>query len=241
MPAEKGSKRMSPEDQVCVLMSGGLDSCVLASELSRQYLKLFPVYVKSGLYWEPVELFWLQKFLACLKEKSVQPLAILRMPLDDLYQNHWSLTGKQIPGYHSDDRKVYLPGRNILLLSKTAVYCAMHGIQNIALGPLKANPFPDSTQAFFKTIQNALDLGLDTRLNILTPFARLSKSDVLKKGVGLPLELSFSCLSPQGYHHCGRCNKCAERITYFRKAGMEDKTVYKNRPVKTATSHPKKR
>jgi 7-cyano-7-deazaguanine synthase len=241
MPASVKKKRMSPEDQVCVLMSGGLDSCVLASELSREYLKLFPVYVKGGLYWESVELFWLQKFLSSLKAGAIQPLTILRMPLDDLYQSHWSLTGKQIPAFHSDDRKVYLPGRNILLLSKTAVYCAMNKIQNIALGPLKANPFPDSTPAFFKTMQSALDIGLDTRLTILTPLAKLSKTDVLKKGGGLRLDLTFSCLSPQGYHHCGRCNKCAERILSFRKAGIEDKTVYKHRPLKIATSHPKKR
>ncbi len=237
----KKKKKLSPEDQVCVLASGGLDSCILVSELSQCYLKLFPVYAKGGLLWESVELFWLQKFLSSLKAETIQPLTILRLPLDDLYQNHWSLTGKQIPAYHSDDRKVYLPGRNILLLAKTAVYCAMHGIQNIALGPLKTNPFPDSTPGFFKKVQNALGLGLNTRLNILTPLARLSKTDVLKKGAGLRLDLTFSCLSPQGYHHCGRCNKCAERILSFRKAGIEDKTVYKSLPLKTTISHPKRR
>ena len=231
MAAANKKKKVSPEDQVCVLISGGLDSCVLASELRQQYLKIFPVYVKGGLLWESVELFWVQKFLLSLKTETIQPLTILRMPLDDLYQNHWSLTGKQIPAYHSDDRNVYLPGRNILLLAKTAVYCAMNGIQNIALGPLKANPFPDSTPVFFKTMQNALDLGLNARLNILTPLARLSKTDVLKKGAGLRLDLTFSCLNPQGYHHCGRCNKCADRILSFRKAGIEDNTVYKKRPV----------
>src|SRR5438093_13766132 len=99
MPAGAKQKRMLPEDQVCVLISGSLDSCVLAAELSQQYLKLFPVYVKGGLLWEPVEMFWLQKFLSSLKAKTIQPLTILRMPLDDLYQNHWSLTGKQIPAY----------------------------------------------------------------------------------------------------------------------------------------------
>src|SRR3990172_5224193 len=93
-------KKLSPEDQVCVLASGGLDSCILVSELSRSYLKLFPVYVQGGLLWEPVEMFGLQKFLSSLKAETIQPLTILRLPLDDLYQNHWSLTGKQIPAYH---------------------------------------------------------------------------------------------------------------------------------------------
>jgi 7-cyano-7-deazaguanine synthase len=228
--ADKKKKILRPENQVCILVSGGLDSCILVSQLSQSYLKLFPVYVKGGLFWESVELFWLQKFLSSLKSEAVQPLTILRLPLDDVYQNHWSLTGKRIPSYHSDDRRVYLPGRNILLLAKAAVYCAMRGIQNIALGPLKANPFPDSTTRFFNEMQNVLGLGLRTKMNILTPLARFSKTDVLQKGIGLRLDLTFSCLSPQGYHHCGRCNKCAERILAFRKSGIEDKTVYKNPP-----------
>ena len=230
MPAVNKKKKLPPEDQVCILVSGGLDSCVLVSELSQHYSKLFPVYVKGGLFWESVELFWLQKFLSSLKSERVQALTVLRLPLDDVYQDHWSLTGKQIPPYHSNDLTVYLPGRNILLLAKTAVYCAMRGIQNVALGPLKANPFPDSTPRFFNKMENVLGLGLKTQLNILTPLARLSKMDVLKKGRNLRLDLTFSCLSPQGYHHCGRCNKCAERILAFRKAGIEDKTVYNSPP-----------
>ena len=48
LEADKKKKKLSPEDQVCVLISGGLDSCVLAAELSHHYLMLFPVYVKGG-------------------------------------------------------------------------------------------------------------------------------------------------------------------------------------------------
>jgi len=230
MSSDKKKKALLPGDQICILVSGGLDSCILMDELSQLYPKLFPVYVKGGLLWESIELFWLQKFLSSLKAETIQPLTILRLPLDDVYQNHWSLTGKRIPAYHSHDLTVYLPGRNILLLAKAAVYCALRGIQNIALGPLKANPFPDSTPLFFNKMKNVLGLGLKTRLNILTPLSRLSKTDVLKKGRSLRLDLTFSCLSPQGYHHCGRCNKCAERILAFRKAGIKDKTVYKRPP-----------
>ena len=38
-------------------------------------------------------------------------------------------------------------------------------------------------------------------------------------GRGLPLELTFSCISPLRGLHCGHCNKCAERQAAFRDAG----------------------
>ncbi|HEY5599987.1 MAG TPA: 7-cyano-7-deazaguanine synthase, partial [Candidatus Manganitrophaceae bacterium] len=48
----------------------------------------------------------------------------------------------------------------------------------------------------------------------------------LERGRGLPLELTFSCIAPKGRLHCGRCNKCAERIRAFRSSGFSDPTRY---------------
>jgi 7-cyano-7-deazaguanine synthase in queuosine biosynthesis len=46
-------------------------------------------------------------------------------------------------------------------------------------------------------------------------------------GKGLALELTFSCINPKGYEHCGDCNKCTERKKAFFAAGVFDKTRYK--------------
>jgi 7-cyano-7-deazaguanine synthase len=54
----------------------------------------------------------------------------------------------------------------------------------------------------------------------------MNKQQVMALGRGLPLELTFSCISPVGHLHCGRCNKCAERQAAFREANIEDRTVY---------------
>ena len=40
---------------VCVLVSGGLDSAVLAHAMARRYARVFPLYVRTGLRWEAVE------------------------------------------------------------------------------------------------------------------------------------------------------------------------------------------
>jgi 7-cyano-7-deazaguanine synthase len=115
-----------------------------------------------------------------------------------------------------------------VLLSKAAVYCAGAGIHRIAIGPLAGNPFPDATPAFFRAMSGALSLGLDHETSVVAPFAALHKSDVVKLGVtlGVPLELSLSCMNPRGGVHCGLCSKCRERRDAFDEAGVADLTVY---------------
>lgn len=198
------------KSKVCVLVSGGLDSACLLLLMSKRFKEVFPLYIRCGLIWERAELYWLKRFLEKARFQNVRPLQVLKVPVDELYQAHWSLTGRGIPKSNSQDHEVYLPGRNLLLLSQAAVYCVFHGIQTIAIGTLKGNPFPDSQTRFFKAFEKLIRMGLRSPIKILAPFSEMTKSQVLQRGKGLPLELTFSCLKPRGVKPCGRCNKCAE-------------------------------
>jgi 7-cyano-7-deazaguanine synthase len=152
------------------------------------------------------------------------------MDLREIYGDHWSLTGKDVPDYNSDDFEVYLPGRNIILLAKTAVFCVLSDISTIATAPLNANPFPDGTPQFYRRIQDVLSEGMATPLALRIPFRQLSKGEVIRIGRDLPLELTFSCICPKDRFHCGQCGKCAERIKAFQAAGIEDRTTYQHPP-----------
>jgi 7-cyano-7-deazaguanine synthase len=66
-------------------------------------------------------------------------------------------------------------------------------------------------------------------VRVLRPYAALSKWEVMQRGEGLPLGLTFSCIHPAGMLHCGRCNKCAERRRAFADASLPDPTVYASR------------
>jgi 7-cyano-7-deazaguanine synthase len=219
-------------DAVCVLTSGGLDSGVLIAELAKEYREVQPVYVRCGLFWEQAERYWLRRFLKNLQGvySNIQPLKMLSMDLREIYGDHWSLTGKNVPDYDSDDFEVYLPGRNIVLLAKTALFCVLRGIPTIATAPLDANPFPDGTPQFYERIQSVLSEGMATRLSIRIPFRKLSKAEVIRMGRDLPLELTFSCICPKDRLHCGECGKCAERIKAFHAAGVEDRAIYQRQP-----------
>ncbi len=214
------------KNAIAVLMSGGLDSDVLAAELAQRYQRVYPVYIRQGLRWEAVELFWLKRFLRATHLREMQPLQVFQLPLADVYRTHWSLKRGKVPDARTRDEAVYLPGRNLILLVKVGLFCALQRISEIALAPLDHNPFPDATPAFFASYAKAMSRGLGHRLIIRVPYREQSKAAVIKRGKGLPLHLSFSCLAPVGKKHCGNCNKCAERQRAFRQARVEDLTVY---------------
>jgi 7-cyano-7-deazaguanine synthase len=211
-----------------VLVSGGLDSAILVSHLLDQGESVQPFYVDCGLRWQTAELAGLQEYLKAVATACLSPLVTLQLPLADLYAGHWSLTGKQTPDAATPDEAVYLPGRNLLLAIKPALWCQMHGIGRLALGVLASNPFDDATAEFFAALENVLARLGQPRLEIVRPFAQLHKREVMQLGRRHPLGLTFSCIAPVDGLHCGRCNKCAERQAAFRLVEMDDPTVYAN-------------
>jgi 7-cyano-7-deazaguanine synthase len=176
--------------------------------------------------------------LKAVNRPEIGPLRVLDLPMRDVYGAHWSMTGEAVPDLASGWEQVYLPGRNLILLAKTAVYCGLNDIQAIALGPLKTNLFADSSPEFFSGFQQLAQRALNRRIEILTPFSQLSKKEVMELGRRVPLDLTFSCLNPRGKTHCGACNKCAERMAAFTEAGLVDKTRYQrhNRVKKKSSS-----
>lgn len=213
------------KNTVCALVSGGIDSCVMLGILAKNYAKVVPVYVTSGFIWEKAELFWLKKYFKTINRTApasagLSSIRVLKAPVPQR-KKHWSFTGHGTPGYNSPSRTVYLPGRNITLLSVAALFCLQENINRIALGVLKHNPFPDSTFQFFNIISRALSLGLNHPIKIMAPLAKMTKKQVILTGKDLPLHLTFSCISPRGLKPCGNCNKCAERDKVLRCANAE--------------------
>jgi len=227
--SSQGDQRLT----VAVLVSGGLDSIVLAASEAQRH-DVQPIYVSCGLPWEPIELAFLARFLA--EYRAPHPflsLARLEQPVGDVYpKTHWAIRGVP-PAYDTADEDVYLVGRNITLLTKAGIYCSFAGLHRIAVGQLQGNPFSDATPEFFSAMARALSLGLNHRLEIASPFLSKNKADVIRLGASLrvPLELTLSCMNPKESRHCGACNKCRERRDAFRASGIEDRTVYDRLPA----------
>lgn len=218
-----------------VLLSGGLDSAVLAAH-EAQSARVLPVYVSVGLAWEDAEIAIVERLLAAAAfTDKVDPLARLSFTMRDVYSPaHWAIRGVP-PAYDTPDQDVYLAGRNLVLLTKAGVVAAKAHAHRIALGPLAGNPFPDARPAFFTAMAEAMSLGLDHRIEIAAPFLEWDKEDVIRRGVELdvPFELTLSCMNPvvtaRLPQHCGLCSKCRERRDAFAAAGVSDPSTYANK------------
>ena len=227
---------------VAVLVSGGLDSAVLLAQALQDRAAVHPLYVHCGLFWEPAELDHLRRFLAAVAAPALRPLHVLEMPVRDLYPPHWSVTGEGTPGADTPDEAVFLPGRNVLLLSKAILWCHLHNVPELALAPLGSNPFPDATPDFFAAFESVVNRAVASPtplplspggrgegvrgVRLLQPYLNVHTAEVVRQGRGLPLWLTFSCIRPRDGRHCGACNKCAERRRAFAEAGVPDRTPY---------------
>ena len=226
-----------------MLFSAGLDSAVLlADALAAERLapeasaKVAAIYISVGFAWEEEERAMAARLFASAPfAGAMEPPVTLSFDMRDVFPpTHWAVRG-QPPAFDTPDEDVYLDGRNVILLAKAAVYLAhARTPARLLLGTLAGNPFPDATPAFFDAMSRALSLGLGTPIAIAAPFAALHKSDVIRKGLelGVPLELTLSCMQPKDGLHCGQCSKCRERRDAFREAGVEDPTPYRHTPIR---------
>lgn len=188
----------------------GADSEILVAELMSRGWTVLPLYVRCGFRWEAEELARLRPALRSLRGPRLKPLTVLHAPMRPLMRGHWSVTGRGVPDAKAAWDSVYLPGRNMVLLTEAWLHAAAAGAQAVAIGTLKGNPFPDATPRFRAAAEKALNLGFAARIKLLAPYARLSKLQVLRRAGKFRLKLAFSCLRPRGGRPCGDCSKCAE-------------------------------
>ena len=68
-----------------------------------------------------------------------------------------------------------------------------------------------------------------SQIKIHTPLIRLTKAEIIKKGLklGLDYSLTWSCYdpTPEGLA-CGLCDSCQLRLKGFREAGVKDPIRY---------------
>jgi len=198
------------------------------------------LHVSVGFAWEAEERAMAEQLLAHAPFAGrVDPPVMLSFDMRDVFPDtHWAVRGTP-PAFDTPDEDVFLDGRNVILTSKAAVFIARHArprytSARLLMGTLAGNPFPDATPDFLAAQSRALSLGLDVPIAIEAPFAALHKSAVIRRGValGVPLELTLSCMQPGDGRHCGRCSKCRERRDAFTEAGVNDPTPYRERPAR---------
>ncbi len=203
--------------KVAVLASSGVESAsLLYHYISKNYL-VYPLYVRSGMVWEEVELWWLGRLWAFYRKAFRRILPVRVVPF----------RGGPGPSNTSNEEGLEIPLRNLTLSVASALLTHRKGVSTIAIGSLGIYPFPDNSRDYLGRVEKLLSEGLKREIKIETPFMGMEKWEVVKEFYGkVPYRLTFSCASPVGRHHCGRCAKCKERQEGFSKADVPDPTYY---------------
>jgi len=143
-------------------------------------------------------------------------------PLDEI--------GARIPA-------TYVPGRNTIFLSLALAWAETLGARDIFFGAnaLDYSGYPDCRPEYLEAYARMADLatraGVEggVRLRIHAPLLRLTKAEIVARGVALGLDygMTSSCYEPAADGAaCGRCESCLLRLKGFAEAGMPDPARY---------------
>lgn len=224
-----------PRNKAVVLVSGGMDSCVMAAMALRENDASF-LHLNYGQRTEKREL---KAFNAIAKHYKISDRLVVNVSYFNQIGGS-SLTDQAIEISKADlaTKEIpnsYVPFRNGNILSIAASWAERIGAGKIFIGAVEedSSGYPDCRVNFFTAFQHALNLGTkpETHLEIMTPIIDMKKSDIIKKGLELnaPLHLTWSCYQNDD-KACGECDSCALRLRGFRMAGVEDPIEYLIRP-----------
>lgn len=183
-----------------LLLSGGVDSSVLAYHLKNQGREVHGFSVNYG----QAHLRELHS-AAYVASQACASYEVVDVP--SMFAPN-ALTG--------GGEDVVVPVRNLIFLSLAYAYAVRIGAEEVAIGVVKndAERFPDCRPVFmgefYETIGSALGHKNVPRLR--TPFIYKTKREVVEIGrtLGVPFEKTWSC-----YHGnmepCGKCLACKDR------------------------------
>jgi 7-cyano-7-deazaguanine synthase len=131
----------------------------------------------------------------------------------------------------------YVPARNTIFLSLALAWAETLGARDIFFGAtaLDYSGYPDCRPEYLEAYARMADLatraGVENgvRLRIHTPLLRLTKAEIVARGVALGLDygMTSSCYEPAADGAaCGRCESSLLRLKGFAEAGMPDPARY---------------
>lgn len=132
----------------------------------------------------------------------------------------------------------YVPARNTIFLAFALSYAESIGAEDIFIGvnQVDYSGYPDCRAEFIEAFEKVANLatraGVEGQMQfaIRTPLIRLTKAEIIKKGLELGVDYSktWSCYQG-GEKACGRCDSCKLRLAGFAEAGSTDPLDYNNR------------
>ena len=230
--AAEPSLVLHPSSLAVCLVSGGMDSCVTAAIARAENAEVAFLHVSYGQRTEARERrafvdladsFKIKKRLAVSIE-SLKAIGGSSLTDEGIPVSRADLTSPEIP-------TSYVPFRNAHMLAIATSWAETIRARRIYIGAVAedSSGYPDCRPEFYYAFQGAIDAGTkpETRIEIVTPVIKMSKADIVRRGLELdaPLELTWSCYGAEDLA-CGQCDSCALRLRAFQQAGVTDPIAY---------------
>lgn len=214
-----------------MLLSGGLDSATAAAMARAEGWSLYALTIRYGQT-HAREVAAARRVAAALGIVRHLELAV------DLSAFGGSaLTGdgaipKDRAPDASDIPSTYVPARNTVFLSLALAWAETLGAEGIVIGvnAVDYSGYPDCRPEYLEAFERLASLATragvnGARVRILAPLLRLSKGEIVSRGLALGVDYSVthSCYDPAlDGAPCGRCDSCRIRAQGFRDAGAID-------------------
>lgn len=227
---------IDPAPRAVVLLSGGLDSAVVAAVARRDGFDLYPLTIA-----------YRQRHAVEIERAGQVATALgarrhLILDVDLRAIGGSALTGDlAVPKNRPElDRGrgipiTYVPGRNLIFLSLATAYAEVLGARAIYFGAnvLDYSGYPDCRPEFIQAFEAAARAGTKAGaegrwVQVRAPLLSMTKADIIRLGTDLnvPFHLTHSCYDPLGAVACGQCDSCLVRKRGFAGAGVVDPIPY---------------
>ena len=230
---------MKNDLKAVILLSGGVDS---ATTLAIAKNLGFDIYALSFRYGQrhAVEL---EAALRIAKRYNVVRHLIVDIDLRKIGGSALTADIKVPKNRDAEEMKkdipaTYVPARNTIFLSYALAWAEVLGVGDIFIGVsvLDYSGYPDCRPEYIAAYEKMANLATKAgvegkqKLKIHTPLIRMSKSQIIKKGIelGVDYSLTHSCYDPSvSGEACGECDSCLLRLKGFMEAGFKDPVRYK--------------
>jgi 7-cyano-7-deazaguanine synthase len=214
-----------------VLLSGGLDSATVLAITKEQGYNPYPISFDYSQR-HKVELEFAKKQVQ-LQECEKNHL-IIKVDLASIGGSALTDTDIEVPKNNLENSKnipiTYVPARNTIFLSLALAYAESIDAFDIFIGAncVDYSNYPDCRPQFIEAFEKVANLGtkaVDREYKIHAPLIKMSKAEIIKKGLELGLDYSktLSCYNPsvEG-KECGECDSCLIRNMGFSEVGVKE-------------------
>ena len=217
-----------------VLFSAGVDSTSALYWALGRYDKTFALTFDYGQR-SRIELDMARK----VAQKLNVPQKILRVDLKQIGGSSLTDTKLSLPQYETIEEieaglpSTYVPFRNGIFLALAAAWAETEGVKEIVCGfnVIDAPNYPDTRNQFVQAMQEAINQGTKAsfspeKIQIIAPFLKMKKSEIIKEGLVLGADYSFaiSCYSGEEIP-CQKCSSCVLRQKAWEEVGIQDPLI----------------